>query len=162
MRLNTESREILDRVVEVEAGGVLDAGRDDCLGEVEALLVEALEHVPEVVIFGVNLCARHVVAAEEHAGPLLRGARLALLDDLDAALGREREWDVLLRVDHEAVLVGVSSSLAALRAVRLGLGAVAASVALRVAVNGWSTPLIRVARGWSGNNKPGTDWCSEL
>ena len=81
---------------------------------------------------------------------------------VDAALGREREWDVLLRVDHEAVLVGVSSSLAALRAVRLGLGAVAASVALRVAVNGWSTPLIRVARGWSGNNKPGTDWCSEL
>ena len=33
---------------------------------------------------------------------------------------------------------------------------------LRVGGNGWSTPLIRVARGWSGNNKPGTDWCSEL
>ena len=88
MRLNTELREILDRYVEVEAGGVLDAGRDDCLGEVEALLVEALEHVPEVVIFGVNLCARHVVAAEEHAGPLLRGARLARLDDLDVILTR--------------------------------------------------------------------------
>ena len=54
MRLNMELREILDRDVEVEAGGVLDAGRDDCLGEVEALLVEALQHVPEVVVIWVD------------------------------------------------------------------------------------------------------------
>ena len=67
MRLNTELRNT-DRDVEVEAGGVLDAGRDDLLGEVEALLVEALQHVPEVVVIWVDLSPR--AAGEQHArGP---------------------------------------------------------------------------------------------
>ena len=73
MRLNTESREILDRDVDVEVGGVLDAGRDDLLGEVEALLVEALEHVPEVVIFGVGALDFRAAAQ------IRRGYRLVLV-----------------------------------------------------------------------------------